>query len=76
MAAIFIRIPDDVAERLENLAKLTGRPKSYYAIDAIRQYLDDAEDLHLAEHRWRDLQEGRSGTISLKEVLNRYAVKD
>jgi RHH-type rel operon transcriptional repressor/antitoxin RelB len=39
-----IRLEPELEERLDSLAKETGRSKSYYARQAIRQYLEDRED--------------------------------
>ncbi len=46
-----IRLPQDIEERLTNLAKRTGRTKTYYAREAILEHLDDLEDLYLAIDR-------------------------
>ncbi len=63
-----IRLPADIEKRLKALAKSTGRTKTFYAREAILAYIDDLEDLYLAEKRWLDIQEGRSQLYSLKEV--------
>lgn len=39
-----IRLRTELEEELESLARRTGRSKSYYAREAIRQYLEDRED--------------------------------
>jgi RHH-type rel operon transcriptional repressor/antitoxin RelB len=39
-----IRLEPELESRLEQLAKETGRSKSYYAKMAIRQFLEDRED--------------------------------
>lgn len=44
-----IRLPEDIETRLDNLAKRTGRSKTFYARAAIMEYLEDMEDLYLAE---------------------------
>lgn len=46
-----IRIPPDIEERLEILAKRTGRTKTFYARAAILEHLEDLEDTYLAERR-------------------------
>ena len=51
MSAVSIRLPDDVSARLQDLAQLTGRSKTFYMIEAIREHLDDLEDMYLAEQR-------------------------
>jgi RHH-type transcriptional regulator, rel operon repressor / antitoxin RelB len=39
-----IRLEPELEEKLESLAKETGRSKSYYAREAIRQFIEDRED--------------------------------
>ena len=39
-----IRLEPELEAKLDSLAKETGRSKSYYARQAIRQYLEDRED--------------------------------
>jgi len=63
-----IRLPAEVENRLEALARATGRTKSFYARKAILDRLDDLEYLYLAEQRLIDLREGRSKTHTLEEV--------
>jgi RHH-type transcriptional regulator, rel operon repressor / antitoxin RelB len=46
-----VRIPDEMEARLEELAKLTGRPKSYYVREALAAHLDDIEDAYTALYR-------------------------
>jgi len=38
-----IRLPEDIEARLETLAKRTGRSKTFYARQAILEYLEDME---------------------------------
>ncbi|MCE5242650.1 MAG: DUF6290 family protein [Syntrophobacteraceae bacterium] len=71
-----IRLPAEVEERLEALAKATGRTKTFYARQAILEYLDDLEDIYLAEKRLEDLRAGRSRTRTLEEVMERYGMED
>ncbi|MGQ0798632.1 MAG: type II toxin-antitoxin system RelB family antitoxin [Pseudomarimonas sp.] len=74
MAAVSIRLPDDVAARLQGLADLTGRSKTFYMVEAIREHLDDLEDLYLAEQELIELRAGRSTTISLEDVMKQYGL--
>ena len=66
--AVSLRLPDDLNIRLSNLADKTGRSKTFYMIEAIRDHLDDLEDLYLAEQRLIDVRAGRSRTVSLDDV--------
>ena len=70
-----IRLPADIEERLEKLAKATGRSKTYYAREAIEEHLADLEDIYLAEKRLEQLRAGRVRTIPLKDVL-KHGVDD
>jgi RHH-type rel operon transcriptional repressor/antitoxin RelB len=49
-----IRLPPEIEERLERLAKLTGRTKTYYAREAILKHLEDLEDTFLAVERLQE----------------------
>ena len=71
-----IRLPSDIEERLERLAKATGRTKTYYAREAILTHLDDLEDLYLAEQRLIDNRAGQSQTYTLEEVERELGLAD
>ncbi len=71
-----IRLPDEIEVRLENLAKRTGRSKSFYAREAILEHLDDLEDLYLAEQVVRRIDGGQERTSTLEEVEARIGVAD
>jgi RHH-type rel operon transcriptional repressor/antitoxin RelB len=46
-----IRLPEDIENRLAQLASKTGRTKTFYAKEAILEHLDDMEDKYLAINR-------------------------
>ena len=71
-----IRLSEELEARLENLAKATGRTKTFYAREAIAEYLEDLEDLYLAEKSLKDIQEGRSKTYTLDEVKAELGIDD
>lgn len=73
--AISIRLPGDVEARLQNLAALTGRSKTYYATEAILEHLDDLEDLYLAKHELEAIRAGVSTTTPLADVMKRYGME-
>ena len=75
MKPVALRLPDEVDQRLNRLADRTGRSKTFYMIEAIREHLDDLEDLYLAEQRLIDIQAGRSETVPLEEVLDLYGLE-
>ena len=75
MASVSLRLPDDVAARLQQLAERTGRSKTFYMVEAIHRHLDDLEDLYLAEKSLIDLRAGRSQAVPLEKVMKRYGMK-
>ncbi len=75
MNPVAIRLPDEVARRLKRLAARTGRSKTFYMIEAIREHLDDLEDLYLAEQRLIDIRAGKSQTVPLEEVVEHYGLE-
>ena len=71
-----IRLPEGIEERLDILAKATGRTKTFYAREAILEHLDDLEDIYLAEKRYGALRSGRVKSVSLKNVMKQYDMED
>ncbi len=67
-----LRLPADLEKRLEELAKKTGRSKSYYARLAIEEFLPDQEDYLLAISR---LEKDLPG-IPIDEVERRLGLVD
>lgn len=43
-----IRLDKSIENRLDELARKTGRTKTYYAREAILEHLEDLEDYYLA----------------------------
>jgi RHH-type transcriptional regulator, rel operon repressor / antitoxin RelB len=65
--SLAVRLPAEIEQRLNALAKKTGRPKADHAREAIVRYLEDLEDEELAlerlakpERRWTldELEQG------------------
>ena len=48
-----IRLDIETEQRLDRLAKKTGRTKTFYAREAILEHLQDLEDVYLATRRLR-----------------------
>jgi len=65
-------LPKEIEERLEALARKTGRSKSYYVRQAILEHLDDLEDYYLAVER---LEQNLPG-IPLDELERRLGLQD
>ena len=75
MKPVVLHLPDELARRLDRLADRTGRSKTFYMVEAIREHLDDLEDLYLAEQRLIDIQAGKSQAVPLEEVLDLYGLE-
>jgi RHH-type rel operon transcriptional repressor/antitoxin RelB len=71
-----IRLPQDIEERLERLAKRTGRTKTFYAREAILEHIEDLEDLYLAERAWKRIDDGEDKPVQLEDVMKRYGLED
>jgi len=65
-----IRLEPTLEKRLARLAKRTGRSKSYYAREAIRQYLEEREDYLLG----LSVLERNEPRISLDELERRLGL--
>ena len=71
-----LRLPEDLEARLDALAKKTGRTKSFYAREAISEYIDDLEDLYLAQRRHALRERGKTLTVPLAEVEKSLGLAD
>jgi RHH-type rel operon transcriptional repressor/antitoxin RelB len=52
--AISVRLPKEITDRLDNVAKDTERPRSFIIQKALEAYLEDYADLQIALDRLRD----------------------
>ena len=71
-----IRLPFEIEQRLQALADLTGRTKTFYAREAILEHIDDLEDLYLAEQSLMRVRSGEERTYTLDEVEASLALGD
>ena len=71
-----VKLPAEVEDRLERLAKATGPSKSFCARQAIVEHLEVLDDIYLAERRSTDNQTGKSRTYALGEVEREPGMTD
>lgn len=71
-----VRLPREINFRLARLARRTGRGKSSHAREAILTYLDDVEDLYLAEQVKRRLDSAEEHTLSLDDIEARLGLTE
>ena len=74
--SLSVRLKKDQMERLDRLAKETGRTKTYYVSKAIDQCLEDFEDLYMAEKISADIRSGKEKTYSFEEVMKENGLSD
>ena len=67
-----IRLPEELENRLMNLAKQTGRPKSYYVKQALQNFLDAEEDYFLAVNRL----EKKNPRVSIRDLEKHLGLED
>ncbi|MDA4116319.1 MAG: ribbon-helix-helix domain-containing protein [Thaumarchaeota archaeon] len=63
--AVSLRLPEDLAERLEKLSKSIDRSKTYIVTKALAEYLEEYEDYLIALHRLNDKDDK---IVSEKEI--------
>jgi RHH-type transcriptional regulator, rel operon repressor / antitoxin RelB len=71
-----VRVPDEVDERLTNLARTTGRSKSYYVREALVEHLADLEDAYMADHVTERIRKGEEQVFGIDEVEKRLGLAD
>ncbi len=59
-----VRLPKDIEDRLDSLAKRTGRTKTFYAREAIIEHLEYLEDAYVALDRLKK----PARRLSMKEM--------
>ena len=64
-----VRLPKEMQERVERLAKATKRPKSFFVKEALNNYLDDMEDYYEVLKRVNDKDRELITLDELKEAL-------
>jgi RHH-type transcriptional regulator, rel operon repressor / antitoxin RelB len=63
--AISVRIPDNIAAKLDEISKETERPKSFHVQKALESYLNEIADLQVALDRLHDTSDPE---ISIDEM--------
>ena len=66
--AISIRLDPNTVSRLEELAQLTGRSKSYYLRELIEGGLADMEDFYLADAAMERVRKGQEKLVDSQVV--------
>jgi RHH-type rel operon transcriptional repressor/antitoxin RelB len=67
--AISIRIPEDLALKLSDIAEETERPKSFHVQKALETYLAEMADLQVALDRLHDTSDRVVTTDDMRKEL-------
>lgn len=73
---INFRADEDLHARLERLARLTGRTKTFYVRQAVASHIEDLEDIYLADQVMDRLARGEETTRSLEDVERELGLAD
>ncbi len=65
------RLPEDLTQRLGDLAKSTHRSEKYFVVEALKHYFEDYADAQIAKDRFND---PKSKMITSKELRKRLDV--
>ena len=69
-----VRLDPELESRLTEVAKRTGRSKSYYAREALREKIEELEDIALLEAALRD--PGAGQRISHEQMRRELGLDD
>ena len=65
---INVRLDDEIVERLDALARKTGRTKTFYAVEAIHQLPEDREDYFLAKDSLEAFEASGEDMLTLEDI--------
>lgn len=65
---INFRVDETIDVRLERMARLTGRTKTWYVREAVSEYLDDMEDIYLADRVMDRVERGNESVHALEDL--------
>ena len=69
--SVSLRLPDEIAEALEELAAATDRSKTYLILKALEAYLEEYFDYQVALDRLRDKDDTIVSGRGLRRSLGR-----
>lgn len=71
-----LRLPKELEDRLDRLAKETGRTKTFYIKQAIEDRIEEIEDIYLSEKVLENLRAGKEKVYSIDEVKKDCGLED
>jgi len=73
---INFRVDEAINDRLERMARLTGRTKTWYIREAVSEYLDDMEDIYLADQVMERVEQGEENVHALEDLERELGLAD
>ena len=70
-SSVSVRLADRTARALEDLAKATDRPKTYFIEKALESYLAEYADYQVALDRLRDKDDAIVSSADLRKRIGR-----
>ncbi len=67
--AISVRLPKDLADRIDSIARETERPRSFIVQKALESYVEDYADLQIALDRLHDKNDAIVSGKDLRKSL-------
>jgi len=71
-----IRLSAEIEERLDRLAKKTGRTKSFYIRELVENHLEALEDYYLAADTFEKVRSGKEKKHSSASVREELGLAD
>ena len=71
-----VRIPEDLDNRLNTLARRTGRSKNSFVREALLHQLDDIEDYYLGMETLERIRKGEERAYSSAEARRELGLDD
>lgn len=74
--ATTIRLPDEIAQRINDLAASTKRSRSFYLREAVERALPELEWEYGIAQRAEDARSGRAKTVTLEQAVKDLGLDD
>ena len=75
MPTVSLRVPVDMHERLDRLARESGRTKTHYILMLLDEHLAELEDLAIAEAALAEMRRTGEKGIPLEEVMAQHGLR-
>ncbi len=75
-ATVTFRTTPELKERVDNLAKRTGRSSDFYYNVLLEEYLDSFEDIYDALEIRDRIRTGKEKTYSTDEIMKELGLED